>query len=220
VQNIQNHESLPPSPPTPTHTEQEWIAEEIDRREAFEMIQARHNYFLEAQQRFDDFNIFYTEERRRFLKQKVAGLIDATTTEFDSHMVFEGQHATQELIHAEEDLQLAKDHAKGLGVVFDPSTQESNFLDRVDDGYRESLEAAIVAEVDRNWILKWMHEDTENRKQLIEYDEWDAKTVDLCDSVSMVAEGKERVRIDGWKRKCEIIHIEIGREQKVMKPEA
>ena len=33
-------------------------------------------------------------------------------------------------------------------------------------------------------------------------DDWDARTVTLHDSVSVIATGKDRSRIDRWKRLC------------------
>ena len=42
-----------------------------------------------------------------------------------------------------------------------------------------------------------------------EWDNWDAKTVGLSDSVSLVAEGKERRRMDQWQTMCELLGLEI-----------
>lgn len=201
----QIHQKLP----TPTLSEQKWMAQEETRREAFEMVQARQNCFHEVQERFDSFNVFYDQEYKNFCAQKTSGDVDATKTDFDHHMYFEGQNATRELIHAEEDLQIAKKHAKNLDIVINQEEQESDFLDHVDDGYRESMEADIVAHVDRNRIIQWMGEDNNQIGCLTECDDWEIKSVDLCDSVSVVAQGKERLKIDGWRKRCELTNIGI-----------
>jgi len=39
-------------------------------------------------------------------------------------------------------------------------------------------------------------------------DEWEPKTVDPCDSVGVVTEGKDRKRIDKWRSMCKLLEID------------
>lgn len=43
---------------------------------------------------------------------------------------------------------------------------------------------------------------TQDDDPLVESDDWDARPVELSDSISMVAEGRDRVRIDRWYTTC------------------
>jgi len=85
--------------------------------------------------------------------------------------------------------------------------QQSGFVDYPDDGYRESMEAAMVAHVDHDSIQKWMQGEDDSRNHSTECDQWDSRSVDLCDSVSVVAQGRDRKRIDRWRSACDMVEV-------------
>jgi hypothetical protein len=71
------------------------------------------------------------------------------------------------------------------------------------------MEADIVAHVDRGRIEKWMDEENDKQDQSPDCDNWDSESVDFGDSISVVAEGKGRKRIDRWRSMCELMKLEI-----------
>jgi hypothetical protein len=86
----------------------------------------------------------------------------------------------------------------------------SGFADDSADGYRMSMEQAMISSVPSPKIKDWMsgipdvaspsfNEHTE------ESDEWEAEEVEMCDSVSMLAQDAgERKRIDKWRQLCQL----------------
>lgn len=194
------------------HSEVAEYEAETARQDALELVKRRELSLQDAREKVNNWETYYDNKHRKFLALTRAGGIDSTQTEFDLMLLKEQRAATAELIQAEEHLADAKRYAKSLGVIFNMMDQESGFLDYPDDGYRESTEADIAAHVDRGRIERWMDEENNRPGQSTDCDNWDAKSVDLCDSVSVVAEGRERKRIDRWRSTCELTKLEIQAE--------
>ncbi|KJY00732.1 hypothetical protein TI39_contig315g00018 [Zymoseptoria brevis] len=119
----------------------------------------------------------------------------------------ETRRLTQEFAKAEEDYYKAKDAALAAGVDLREEGLGSGFLDYPDDGYRLSEAKEDAGPVDHIRIANWVetvssHEiEIENQIEgeaagVIE--DWDAESIEMCDSRSMVAEGPERRRILKW----------------------
>jgi hypothetical protein len=187
--------------PVPTASDIERAALQ-DAREAVlnDIVQKQINV-QDAQEKFDSMRDHYEDEYATYLACVEDGTVDISKTEFDGMMLLESRETTANLIKAEEDLEQARNHARELGLALYSYDQESGFADFKDDGngYTESIEAALVARVDRRWIQNWMNENESESAGSPKCDDWDAKTVDISDSVSMIAEGRERIRIDRWR---------------------
>lgn len=66
----------------------------------------------------------------------------------------------------------------------------------------------MLASIDISDILSWIAQisDDGNEDWPVEEfhpDEWDAETVEISDSASMIDEGPSRARIDRWQAICE-----------------
>jgi hypothetical protein len=133
-------------------------------------------------------------------------------TFFDNVLLQDHQQATRDLIHAEHSVSVARKHASSLGAALHGSDQESNFQDYSDDGYALSMEAAIIAHVDHERIRKWVYGEDDKGIHSKECDARETKTVDLCDNVSVVAEGKDRRRINRWRSMYEELEADAVRE--------
>ena len=147
-----------------------------------------------------------------------AGEKVVTHTELDLHFFRETQRLTRRVIELEEQYEMAKADAVAAGVPLPWSDIESGFVDDANDGYRLSFEQDMQEGLDRRRIFVWLQGmeeagasaipntmDADRRVDLPDEDIsiWgDAESVEICDSLSMRAEGSWRKRIDRWKAKC------------------
>lgn len=195
----------------PTRSEIARYAAADAREAALEHIRDKEIQLQHAQRKVDGWKDYYNEKYQEFRERVADGrmLQHISKSYFDGLMLQSEVEATGNLIRAENELEAAKGHARAVGAVINDIDQESNFGDNADNGYRESIETSFIANVDRDRIAKWLRQADDWAECLNECDDWDAKTVGLCDSVSVVAEGKDRKRIDRWQSMCEMLEMEI-----------
>jgi hypothetical protein len=207
VLTLKIHEDRRQKTPTPSETAR--YAAAAARDAAVDDVHKKERHLQDCRHKVDHWHDYYESEYRAYCKCVGEGTMAPARTMFDNILLQEEQEATQELIHADKDFEAARKHAKDLGVHLHDTDLESGFPDYVDDGYRESLEAELVEHVDRGRIHRWMEQEDEKTVHSAECDEWESKTVDVCDSVSIVADGKDRRRIDRWRSMCETIAADL-----------
>ncbi|KAL1591253.1 hypothetical protein WHR41_00066 [Cladosporium halotolerans] len=139
---------------------------------------------------------------------------DDSPEAFDIRWVQETAGLTRALIDAEGAWTSAKRRAvdAGVPVEFDQDDQDTVFagVDESDcGGDRMSAEQEMVPTVSSPTMRKWLSAVPEGVEAGIaddeaeaEADDWEADEVGISDSVSLVAEGRERARIDRWRRAC------------------
>ncbi|KAF7192498.1 hypothetical protein HII31_06171 [Pseudocercospora fuligena] len=131
---------------------------------------------------------------------------DESEEAFDLRWVHRYRELTRAVIEAEERLDQAKARAIEAGFRVQGESQTSGFTDRDDDGYRESWVAEVLASIPRDSIDAWLAglpDDADSEwKGTSDADEWEVQEVEICDSVSMVADGSRRRRIDKWQLAC------------------
>ncbi|KAH8665867.1 hypothetical protein BGZ60DRAFT_488990 [Tricladium varicosporioides] len=156
----------------------------------------------DAQEIIDKWDQHYDRELRYWSEAVQSGRCDDTRSEFDINLLQQQRLATRDLIQAEEDFLAAKNHAYSIGVYLLETDQTSQFPDFEDDGYRLSMEHDMIVHCDWASIEKWRENiSSESEKDILpsaEVDEWDNCDVEMGDSISCVAEGPERARIDRW----------------------
>lgn len=195
----------PRAPPTPTASEAARAAEEEARYAAYDRKEQLEGRVYELHQRLDNWYQEYDDTLRNYKEAFTRGDTDDTKTIFDNHMFYIQQEIVQDLVLSERELQEAIDDARGIGIIFGGSEQESHFQDYADDGYRISHEQEWIQDLDRSKIEKWVQglpddEPPSPLEALKGYaDEWDVRSVDFGESISVIAEGKPRVRIDRWR---------------------
>ena len=198
-------------------------AEEADQTEEKETL--RYNY-RSARMRLHAMEMALDTRSERFdreadeRKRKVeVGELVEPQFDFDMHQLGLTQHYTREVIDAEAECEEAKAAALAGGVEL--SDVESGFADRPEDGYRLSSEEELKNLVDSPAIKCWVEtlpdplisslrscfaqgvspHDFETAEG-VEVDDWDAKSIEIYDSASLVAEGPWRRRIDKWREIC------------------
>ena len=186
--------------------------DQLNRMATYEKVQATEEWLHAVQDKFDTRRQTYDNEWHEYRQAVEDGTCSLSQSEFDRIDLFNVRHQTSLLINAEAAHEQAKAQARALGILGNDLDQESDFIDQEDDGgYLESLDAELLAGVDRDYIEGWCteidgHEDQETlQRQFTDaWDEWDAKTVDISDSISLVDRGRNRKRIDRWRESCEL----------------
>jgi hypothetical protein len=111
------------------------------------------------------------------------------------------------LVELEEKYEKARKRALQAGVLVHDDDQESGFPDYPDDGYRESFKADMAARINRSAIEQWISELGPQSSDISIHtgadSVWEARTLDVDDTFSMRADGKDRKRIDSWNVKCD-----------------
>ncbi|KAF2491134.1 hypothetical protein BU16DRAFT_566047 [Lophium mytilinum] len=171
-------------------------------------LEHRKGDLIRAQRSFDTYQTGYDASLQQYLSTQINRPIIDSQTEHDLLHLQRGRTLTRRLIDAEEALEAAEIAAKAARC---PTNyfQESHFGDGTDDGYRESQEAAIAAQVDRKKIEAWLAKEPANgdmrrpseAKTEPEVDEWSVDEEKPFDSVSVLAEGSRRKKIDKWRRR-------------------
>ncbi|KAK4549444.1 hypothetical protein LTR36_006441 [Oleoguttula mirabilis] len=179
-------------------------AEKANLIRQFQSMQTRlevvEQTFEKREARFDR----EAEERHRKLN---AGDREGVASDlaFDMHQLQTTRHMARQIVEAEEALEAAKSAAVAAGIQLPGSDIESGFVDDVNDGYRISWEEDAAGTVNPQGIIKWLQgvsdEITEEPAEAA-IDDWDAESVDISDSASMVADGPARKRIDKWRAAC------------------
>lgn len=171
---------------------------------------AKRKELAACEMRFDNKEDFFDdlEEARR--QQLIAGDMVETSSDFDFYLYHETQQMTRDLIDAEADYEVSKAAAVAAGIQLRYSDLESGFVDDADDGYRISMEREMIEECDHEEIESWLMDvdDKGCATQDLSVRESgfvgmvsegkELKAVEISDSVSLVAEGPSRRRIDRW----------------------
>ncbi|PQE04419.1 hypothetical protein CJF31_00010347 [Rutstroemia sp. NJR-2017a BVV2] len=180
----------------------------------------------EAQDMLDDWPHYYDEQYAKYCRAVAAGNMEAAKTVFDLTLLKENQEAIEDLREAEKQFERAREVVRELGTegsegCVDEDGDGDGYEDGDGGGYRESIGRALVGNVDRGVVDRWVEgvEVEEDIGRGIEkergprrgmeladredsFDEWSARSIGFCDSVSLVAQGKERSKIDRWEERC------------------
>lgn len=147
-------------------------------------------------------------ERQEAYEHDLFHFIETTPkTEIDLFHLHRGRELAKTLNDAEEAWEKAKVKAKALGLLRNNSYQESDFVDDVDDGYRLSQDpSGKTVQPGRDVIEAWAgnvaDQESDEDEEMPDVDEWETRTMGPWDSLSVVAEGRQRTRIDRWWSMC------------------
>lgn len=194
-------------PTTVSETDQSIVSvEELLRRNACDDLEYMRENLMYAQAAFDGRHVRYERALYEYQIELDEGTTSCTQSEFGRLAVERTRTLTRELIDAEADYEEALQRAKALGVLMVQVDQESNFVSDISDGYHISDEASMRVAVDTTFIQDWNDSivtcGPEELEEPQEPDDWDAQTVGLSDSVSVVDYSRNRKRIDRWREMC------------------
>ena len=135
---------------------------------------------------------------------------DDSPEAFDVRWVIRFRELTRALIEAEAVYADVKRMAFEAGAPL-PSTDNESVFEGVGDdvGYTMSKEQNLMDSVPSPTVRRWLSKVPEGSETesvgdetQLEADEWDAEEVGVSDFVSLVAEGRQRSRIDRWQDAC------------------
>lgn len=182
--------------------------EEAARQEVVERFWQAKDTFHQAYRQFEDRELIRAREYQANTEAANRGgpTTDDSPEAFDIRWVKRNQELTRAVIDAETAFASAKAEMCEAGIELPPEDQTSVLDNRADDGYRMSFEQDLMASIPSPGVSKWMSDipgdAAEEVRSPAEVDQWDAEEVGISDSVSMVAEGSERRRIDRWRELC------------------
>jgi len=198
--------------------------DELFRLAAVNKLEDLERALHRAESHFDDREQAYNEHYDAWDRDVQNGNCSRTLTDVDLECVLEISKRARQLREAEEEYEAAVVTARRLKVLPIHFDRESNFVSGPDDGYRESAEAELSANVDRKFIQKWTDqvaqmtdfgvqassvETSESDDEATrgpdewderEADEWEVRSVGMSDSVSVVDCSRNRKRIDAWRK--------------------
>ncbi|KAF7860823.1 hypothetical protein EAF04_008341 [Stromatinia cepivora] len=198
IQLVPRHEE----PRIRTRSEEILERAENEQREAVDYMKEMGYRLQEAHQKLNNWKHYHEDEHADYARAVKNGTMEPARSFFDLTLLQEHQAAIEGVIEAENNYEKARGQVRELEVVLSDIYQSSGFANYPDDGYRVSMEEAMASDVDRELILSWMERNDEGIDFEDDGDEWEAMSIGLDDSVSVVAKGRERKRIDRWKKRC------------------
>ena len=165
------------------------------------------------QARFDDRRADYERKLAEFRQSERK--CEGTRTLFDHRHVQHVRELTRDLLAAERGYRTAKAKVKALEVPAD------GFDADADGGGRRGDDFSIETNVDRERVEAWRRGvvsdyDVEilGNGESVDLDEWNAKPVEIMDSISMVDRDDYVDEINDWKRHCEVLREEASTGEK------
>jgi len=188
-------------------------ASEVERRKTQQKIWDLSEELQTLDDKISNWPMYRTKRLQGYLQALQAGETSDTQTVFDLKLLKECQTTTRALIDAEEEYSKTETHARDIGVFVDDGEKEEGFGDYDDDGYTISQEQEMKGAGYLDWIYGWMEETPEKDAEPdiagwpeTGLDEWDARVVEMDDSVSVrdivVSVGRRRERIDEYRKFC------------------
>lgn len=190
----------------PTPEEQERIA----ARDRFDAAKA---HLESLYVKFDNQPAFYEMDLATYLEAVDNGQCVVPRTEFDLHHLGECQGLTQDLREAEDGYDIAATDAMVLGAIQQTASQTSFFVDQPEDGHESEIEVAgcsvavdfkaIKGRTNTDRIEQWqeqLREEIASQDKDDVVDDWDAKTIEFGESMTTVADGRHKVKIERWEQ--------------------
>ncbi|KAL9638066.1 MAG: hypothetical protein Q9164_001805 [Protoblastenia rupestris] len=161
-----------------------------------------------VQARFDRQSEIYAGDRREFVDLMAEGATNWSLTYFDNQHLEIMRDVTRGLIEAEEYLEEVQNRANALERLSSTKNHQSSEHEHEGSHILHPSQDQFGADsVDRERIGRWRSrlaamEDVDDAISLVEVDEWDARTVQISDTISMVDHSQNRRRIDRWRASC------------------
>lgn len=174
-----------------------WAGKELDfRKRQFALMQEEFAQAVAANERYQG-------------EQDPDRLPSTTQTDNDLEDLRKKQWFTRKVIEAEEEYDRAEQHAEALGlgdILADP--QACYWGEEYNDFLPRGPGSPSVVPVDRPRIEAWMasapdfavvdSQRQEEYAESAEVDDWEVKSVEIFDSISLVARDMYRQKIDKW----------------------
>lgn len=191
---------------TSDHSELPVSPEVLERQAAWNHFVQRDQALEAVQAKFDNQKQNYQDNLAKYQQKLEAGATSMSRSAFDRRSVQYGQQLTRALIDAEEAFEEARERAQDLGAIGSDYGQEFYYGAEYEESWPENKIADYNASCDWGFVRDWMENVPDSTSQVdmesVEIDEWDAKEVDVNDSISMIDCEDYRREIDRYQRQC------------------
>lgn len=182
-----------------------------ERRDAIKDFRVKKRVYKDAYNKIDHWNLYYDQEKRKFLRGERDGISPTARTEFDHSLLREHSFSVDVLDTAEREMEESHERACQLGLMIDyNSSKRGSGFSSGDESPPASLEGELRARnVDRDMIWSWMHGEDKlswNYLSMGSDTPWECRSIEQWESQSAVGRGKYRAKIDGWRQMCEQIN--------------
>lgn len=165
-------------------------------------VTSRRRSMLRAQEALDKWQEHYHNELDRYKRYKDTSAM--SLTDFNLRMLQNHQKAVEKCERKEAAWMDARIEARDSGVDLNDSDQESLFPDFSEDGrFLQLHDGARIKSVDRERIEDWRRGSKFRKEYSEDVDDWEVESLVMGDSCSILADERERVRIDRWKASCQ-----------------
>lgn len=166
----------------------------------------------DIQRDFDDIPMKYHENLALYEQDQADG-DDVSRSEFDRMNIRYGQAVTRALMEAESQYDKAKERAEAICAFDDESDNKSYYGESQCSGRTafptdgpELPDDVFLSPKRRKVIASWSENvgvaKATSLARTPEVDEWIARPVEVSDSISVVASGREKKKIESWRAKC------------------
>ena len=187
--------------------EEEIISEEeLERRVAQEELDNAAEHLNALRDEYENQAARERDAIWGYKREFAAGEVTFPIEEMYQYLLQQSMALIRALIEAEEQCDKAAARARALGILGNAFDQESHFVDYSDDGQSESYQGSEDGDAaHRAFIESWQSDVPESPGEVEtpEVDDWDAKTIEIGDSLSDVDYTRNRRRIDRWQFICE-----------------
>ena len=212
--------SSPTRPQSPTNEEEEQITPRQLALRTLRFAAEELTYYKEELAYMqDEYPQAIAAEQTHRRDQQHPNNTPASTTQTDIDLITlqKTQHATRQVTEAEEAYDRAELHAQHLGlgdILADPhACFYGEIYNEFQPEHTEEEKVAVMAPIHRSRIEAWLASvpvpDTnpfvdcrtivEDAEGGVEVDDWDLRSVEMWDSVSLVARDVLRTKIDKWR---------------------
>ena len=182
------------------------MAEQHKLREARMDVQESYDVLKTQQARFDDRHAEY-ERKLAVFRHTETECVD-TRTGFDHRHIQHVRELTRDLVAAEEEYRSAKAKVKGLEMLVDKNKGFDADGGERSDG--PNTEGARIEVWRRGVVVPECGIEIVGNGESVDLDEWDARPVEMMDSVSVVDRDEYEDEIKEWKKHCELLREEAS----------
>ena len=206
---ISTHTMSPQSPVASVvsgHSELPVSPEDLERQAAWDDFVQREQALDAVQAKFDNQKQNYQDILAKYQQKFETGATSMSRGAFDGRSVQYGQQLTRALIDAEGAFEEARERAHELGAIASDYGQEFYYGAEYEESWPENKVAEYNASCDWGFIENWMSNIPDSTSQAdvesVEIDDWDAKEVDVNDSISNIDCEDYRQDIERYRRIC------------------
>ena len=195
---------------SPINVEEQITPRQLALRELRFAAEELHYYKDELTYMQEEYPQAVAAERRSRREQHPARPASATQTDMDLQTLQKTQHATRKVIEAEEGYDRAEARAEALGLGDILADPHACYYGEVYNDFPERTEKSMaMSPANRARVEAWMAAVPDvavgrplppGSDGVVEVDDWDAKSVEVFESVSLVAYDVYRKKIDRWQK--------------------